>query len=89
MNESTKSILKAIEHISSKHANSLENVNDRITSVSRQINSKELCITESLESLQTVTSGLKTSLAQKSCQIINKTTAVFEKIKAHEEISKL
>ena len=83
--QSTKSILKAIENISSKLANSLENVNDRITSVSRQINSKELCITESLESLQTVTSGLKTSLDQKSCQIINKTTAVFEKVKAHEE----
>ena len=53
--------------------------------MSRQINSKELCITESLESLQTVTSGLKTSLDQKSCQIINKTTAVFEKVKVHEE----
>ena len=49
--QSTNSILKAKESISSKLANSHENVNDRITSVSRQINSKALCITESLESL--------------------------------------
>ena len=83
--QSTNSILRAIENIYSKLSNGLENVNDRITSVARQINSKELCITESLESLQTVTNGLKTSFDQKSCQIINKTTAVFEKVKAHEE----
>ena len=83
--QSTRSILIAIESISSKLVNGLENVNDRITSVARQINSKELCITESLEGLQSVTNGLKTTLDQKSCQIINKTTAVFEKVKAHEE----
>ena len=83
--QSTRSILIAIESISSKLVNGLENVNDRITSVTRQINSKELCITESLEGLQSVTNGLKTTLDQKSCQIINKTTAVFEKVKAHEE----
>ena len=83
--QSTQSILKAIKGLATKLENSLENVNDRLTSVTRQINSKELCITESLDSLQSVTDSLKTSLDQKSCQILNKTTAVFDKVKAHTE----
>lgn len=81
--QSTQSILKAIKGLATKLENSI--VNDRLTSVTRQINSKELCITESLDSLQSVTDRLKTSLDQKSCQILNKTTAVFDKVKAHTE----
>ena len=42
-------------------------------------------ITESIESLQTTTNNLKTSLDQKACKILNKTEAVFEKVKTHTE----
>ena len=81
----TQSIFKAIEGLSTKFDQSLESVNDRLTSVSTQINSEELCITESVFSLQSVTENLKTSVDQKSSQILNKTTTVFDKVKAHTE----
>ena len=50
------------------------------TTGSRQINSKDLCISEAIETLQS-----KKSFEQKSCQILNKTTAVFDKVKSHTE----
>ena len=81
----TQSIFKAIEGLSTKFDQSLKSVNDRLTSVSTQINSEELCITESVLSLQSLTENLKTSVDQKSSQILNKTTAVFDKVKAHTE----
>ena len=58
---------------------------DQMTSMSRTMNRKELCITESIESLQTMTKNLKTFLDQKACKILNKTEAVFEKVKTHTE----
>ena len=81
----TQSIFKAIEGLSTKFDQSLKSLNDRLTSVSTQINGEELCITESVLSLQSVTENLKTSVDQKSSQILNKTTAVFDKVKAHTE----
>ena len=81
----TQSIVKAIDTLSAKLDNSIGGLNDRLTSVTRQINSRELCISESIDTLQTTTDNLKTSLDQKSCQILNKTTAVFYKVKTHTE----
>ena len=74
----TKSILTAIHGLSSKLENSISGLNDRLTSIIRQINGKDLSITESTESLSATTNDLKTSFDQKSCQILNKTTAVFD-----------
>lgn len=83
--QNTLSVVKAIEGLSTKLENSFGNLNDRLTSVSRQINSKDLCISESIEILQSTTNNIKTSVDQKSNQILNKTTAVFEKVKSHTE----
>ena len=55
-------------------------LNDRLTALQRQINAKDLCITEELENLSNTTNSIKTIYDQKSCQILNKTTAVFEKV---------
>lgn len=74
----TKSILTAIHGLSSKLENSIRGLNDRLTSIIRQINGKDLSITESTESLSATTNNLKTSFDQKSCQILNKTTTVFD-----------
>ena len=44
-----------------------------------------MCISESIETLQSTTDTLKPTLDQKTCQIVNKTTAIFEKAKSHNE----
>lgn len=56
--------------------------------MSKQINSTDLCISESIETLQASTSNIKTTLDNKTCQILNKTTAVFDKVKTYSENSK-
>lgn len=81
----TQSILKAVQDLSKKFENSIEGVNDRITSLTRRVNEKDLCITESIEQLQDTTKTLKTSLDQKTSQILNKTTAVLDKVKTKTE----
>ena len=81
----TQSVFKAIEVLSTKFENTIGGIKDQMTTISRQMNSKELCITESIENLQTTTNNLKTSLDQKACKILNKTEAVFEKVKSHSE----
>ena len=79
----TLSAVKAIEGLATKLEYNIGSLKDQLTAVSRQINSKELCMSESIENLQTTTDNLKTSLNQKTCQILNKTTAVFDKVKTH------
>ena len=81
----TLSAVTAIEGLASKLENNIGSLKDQLTAVSRQINSKELCMSESIESLQTTTNNLKTSVDQKTCQILNKTTAVFDTVKTHSE----
>ena len=84
----TQSIVKAIESLSSTLQNNIGNINDRLTSISKQINSTELCISESIETLQVSTNNIKTTLDNKTCQILNKTTAVFDKVKTYSQNSK-
>ena len=60
----TQSIFKVLEGLSTKFDHNLKSVNDRVTSVSTLINIKELCITESVVSLHSVTENLKTSMDQ-------------------------
>ena len=88
LKECTQNILKAVLDMSTKFESNFGSLNDRITALTRQINGKDLVITESLEQLQTSTNTLKTSLDQKSCKIINQTTAVLEKVKAHSDNNK-
>ena len=51
----TQSAVKAIECQSIKLGNNFQSLSDRLTSMTRQINSKELCISESIETLQSTT----------------------------------
>ena len=80
LKQSTQSILSAVKSLSTRLESSGGNLNDRLTALQRQINAKDLCITEELENLSNTTNSIKTSYDQKSCQILNKTTAVFEKV---------
>ena len=83
----TQSILKSVQDLFAKADNSFDGINDRITALTKQINGKDLCISESIEQLQVSTKTLKASLDQKSCQILNKTTAVLDKIKTKTDDS--
>ena len=77
----TQSVVKAIEVLSTKFDNTIGGLIDQMTSISRQMNRKVLYFTESIGSLQTMTNNLKTALYQKAYNILNKTEAVFEKVK--------
>ena len=85
LKQSTQSILSAVKSLSTSLESSVGNLNDRLTALQRQINAKDLCITEELENLSNTTNSIKTSYDQKSCQILNKTTAVFEKVKEQSD----
>ena len=85
LKQSTQSILSAVKSLSTSLESSVGNLNDRLTALQRQINAKDLCITEELKDLSNTTNSIKTSYDQKSCQILNKTTAVFEKVKEQSD----
>ena len=85
LKQSTQSILSAVKSLSTTLESSVGNLNDRLAALQRQINAKDLCITEGLENLSNTTNSIKTSYDQKSRQILNKTTAVFEKVKEQSD----
>ena len=88
LKQTTLSILTTVQGLSTSIGNSIENLNDRITALQRQINAKDLCITEKLESLSNTTDNIKTVYDQKACKLINKTTAIFDKVKEQSETIK-
>ena len=81
MKKSTLSAVSAITGLATKLEQNIGSLKDQLTAMSRQINSIELCITESIENLQTTTNNLKSSMDQKTNQIFNKSTAVYDKLK--------
>ena len=62
LKECTKSILSAVKGLSEKVENSFGSLNDRLTSLNRNINAKDLTLSESLESISSSTNSLKTVL---------------------------
>ena len=72
LKECTQNILKAILEMSKKVKNNFESIHHKVTALSRQINGKDLIITESLE----------------QCKITNQTAAILEKVKRQGEYIK-
>ena len=85
LKECTQNILKAVLEMSKKVENNFGSINDRVSALSRQINGKDLIITEALEQLQTSTDTLKSSLDHKTCKITNQTATILEKVKTQGE----
>ena len=85
LKECPKSILSAMKELSEKVENRFGSLNDRLTSLKRNINIKDLTLSESLESISASTNSLKTVLDQKACQIIYKTTTVLDKVQSQTE----
>ena len=88
LQECTKSILSAVNVLSSKLENYVDGLHDRITALSKQINVKDKYITDSIQDLQTSTDTVKSTFDQKANQILNKTATVIDKIKTQTEINK-
>ena len=84
----TLSAVSAITGLATKLEQNIGSLKDQLTAMTRQINSKELCISESIENLQTTTNNLKSSMELKTNQIFNKSTAVYDKLKSHTETLK-
>ena len=68
---------------------SFGSLNDRLSSLNRNINAKDLTLSESLETITSSTNSQKTTLDQNACQIINKTTTVLDKVKSQTEDQKI
>ena len=80
----TELILSSMNKLSTQLEKSIGGINDRMTAVTRQINVHDIIITEAIENVPSKTASLKSSVDQKTNQIRNKTTAVFNKIKTFE-----
>ena len=85
LKRSTASILAAVSELTTTLTNSMGGVNDRITALNKQINLNDITMTQSVEDLKTTTLNLKTTVDQKSNQILNKTASVFEKVKQYKQ----
>ena len=85
LKESTESIPSAVQGLSTKFEACIGGINDRLTSLSKQMNTKDKSVTGSLESLTSSTNNIKTVLDQKSNQILNKTSAVLDKLKSQAD----
>ena len=81
LKKSTSCILTAVHDLTSMTERSIENINDRITALNRHISTNDNSLTGVLETLSTTTNTIKSNLDQKSCQILNKTSAVLDKVK--------
>lgn len=80
----TNMILSSVQKLSTQIENCVGGINDRITALTRQINLHDITMSEAIENVSTKASNIKSTVDQKTNQIVNKTTAVFEKIKLHE-----
>ena len=77
----TDSIQTAIDGLSTKLENSVGEIHDKIAALSNQIKSNDLSVSDSIENLTVTTSTIKISVEEKADQILNKTKAVFDKMK--------
>ena len=88
LKECIQSILTTVNGLSEKVDNNIECLNARLTSLNRSISTKDLSMSESLESLSSRANRLKTTVGKTSCNIINKTTATFDTVKSQTENAK-
>ena len=81
LKQSTNSILTVVKELTSNIERSIGNINDRITALNNQISTNDKSLAGTLQTLSTTTNNIKTTFDQESCQILNKTSAVLDKVK--------
>ena len=82
---STSSIIAALGYLTTQVSTSIDGINDKLTALSKQVSCNNRTMTETLDSLNTASDSLKTNFDQNTCQILNKTTTIIDKIKQHSE----
>ena len=80
---STKSITTAIHKLSEQVTSCVKNINDKLTVLCKRIDCNDRRTSETLESIVDASDNLKTSFDQNTCQILNKTATIIDKVKVH------
>ena len=83
LKKSTKSITTAIHKLSEQVTSCVENINDKLTALCKRIDCNDRKTSETLDSIIDASDSLKTNFDQKTCQILNKTTTIIDKVKVH------
>ena len=85
LKEASNSIITILNTLSTEVTKNIQGINDKLTALSKQINCNDKKVTENLSSLNAASENMKTSFDQKTCQILNKTTTIVDKIKLQSD----
>ena len=78
----TESILTTINGgLSTKFEDCMGELHDRITTLIKQMRTKDTSMSDTIEHLSDTTNTITSTVEQKASQILNKTKAVFDKVK--------
>ena len=83
LKNTTDLILSAVSKLAKSMENHIGGINDRLTSLSKQVKTNDKKTLESIESVATETQNVKELLEQKSGQILNKSTSILDKVKSY------
>ena len=83
LKNTTDLILSAVSKLAKSMENLIGGINDRLTSLSKQVKTNDKKTLESIESVATETQNVKELLEQKSGQILNKSTSILDKVKSY------
>ena len=89
LKETSESVITILKSLSAEVTTSIQSINDKLSALSKQINCNDKKVAESLETLNVASDNIKTGFEQKTCQILNKTTSIMDKIKHYNETPKL
>lgn len=82
---STNTIISTITTLSTQVTSCIEGIHDKLTAISNQLSCNDKKTSEALESLSSESNKMKTNFDQKTCQLLNKTTTIIDKLKRHNE----
>ena len=85
LKEASNSIITILNTLSTEVTKNIQGINDKLTALSKQIKCNDKKVTENLSSLNAASENMKTSFDQKTCQILNKTTTIVDKIKLQSD----
>ena len=83
LKNTTDLILSAVSKLTKSMENHIGGINDRLTSLSKQVKTNDKKTLESIENVATETQNVKELLEQKSGQILNKSTSILDKVKSY------
>ena len=79
----TQLILSAAHELAKKMESNTAGINDN--AISKQVKANDKQTSESIQSVATATDKVKTIVEQKSCQILNTTITILDKVQTHND----